>query len=112
MEDDSSDKRRLILAAGLCLLVMMGWPYLFPPPDKPVALPKDAGPVATSTTGSTVATSTRSAAPVAQKQVPTETFEFAGSVVYDEQPHPYQAKLINTGGGIERWVLPTYKERD
>jgi YidC/Oxa1 family membrane protein insertase len=113
MDEDRSQNRRLILAAGLCLLVMLVWQYVFPPP-RTVAPPKDGSAVVTSTAAQETATATRAATPAVaqQKQVPLSTYETSGSVMYDEEPHPYQVQLTNAGGGIERWVLPSYKERD
>ncbi len=118
MEEESQNKR-LILAAGLCLLVMLIWPYVFPPPKKPYAHPKDGGAVATATTtetGEPVATSTKATRPpiktIAQRDVPLSSYHFTGSVDYDGQPHPYEVTLTNAGAGVEQWALPSYKERD
>jgi YidC/Oxa1 family membrane protein insertase len=111
MEEEGNQNRRLILAAALCLVVMMAWPYLFPSPSRPVVHPKDGGPVATSTRAQPVRTSTPAQA-IAQKEVPVSFYEFRGDVLYDDEPHPYVATLSNAGGAIEKWVLPGYKERD
>lgn len=121
-EESQSQNRRLVLAAGLCLLVLMAWPYFFPPKPKPV-VDGDQKPVATSTTtdrdgeqraDQDVADTSTSAKgrTAARKDVPVSTFAFEGSVVYEDKPHPYEAKLTNVGGGIERWALPSFNERD
>jgi YidC/Oxa1 family membrane protein insertase len=112
MEEESNPQnRRLIVAAALCLLVMMVWPYLFPQPKPPMTHPKN-GTVATATAAEGVATSTKAASPIAKQEVPLSLFEFSGEVAFDDRSHPFEVALTNAGGGIERWRLPGYKERD
>lgn len=122
MEEDQ-DKRRLLLAAAMCLMVLMAWPVLFPRP-KPAEGPgpQDAGAaeVATATQAATpsrptaavtgrVQTSTPAAAPV---KVEPQTFDFAGRVPLDDLEVDYELVLSNIGGGIQSFTLPTYKERN
>lgn len=117
-EESQSQNRRLVLAAGLCLLVLMAWPYLFPPKPKPPVGGKE-GPVATATAaeedvGEEVVETSTATKPtkVARQEVPVSKFQFEGDVTYDEKKHPYEATLTNVGGGIDRWALPSYSERD
>jgi YidC/Oxa1 family membrane protein insertase len=107
--DDESQKQRMLLAAGLCLLVLFAWQLIFPPQRRRAS--PDAGPVATATAAVPVArTSTHALAPPVQVAISTR--EFRGSVDYDGTAHPYEAVLTNAGGAIERWTLPSFRERD
>lgn len=113
MEDQANQNRRLVLAAGLCLLVLMLWPVLFPRP-KVAVTPPASDPVATATRSQpaqVVAGTATTSAPATAKVEPA-FFEFAGSVPVDSRQVPYNVKLSNVGGGIETFLLPSYKERD
>lgn len=121
MEEDQ-DKRRLLLAAAMCLMVLMMWPVLFPRPEQPDAPgAADAGtaPVATATksaeapptVSATNGKPTRTST-VATKVAEPKTFDFSGRVALDDLDVDYALRLTNIGGGIQSFTLPTYKERN
>ena len=112
MQQDEGNNRRLVLAAGLCLLVLMAWPMIFPPPKSTMTHTEDAA-VATSTSAEPppVATTTSTKAKP-QPTVPPELYTFRGEVDVDGSPVPFQVDVTNVGGGIERFVLESYFERD
>src|SRR5262245_4800247 len=118
--EDETNNRRLLIAAGLCLLVLIAWNVFFPPPKKPqVAMSADAG-VATSTSTAEhpqlAATSTRTQEVVqTSSNVKPQLFTFKGEVPADGPEHkeiPFEVHLTNVGGGIDYFELPSYKERD
>lgn len=125
MEQDQ-DKRRLLLAAAICLMVLMVWPVLFPrpkAPEKAKPTAADAGAVATATSsqppptvaatnGDHARTSTRTRAAQPTKKVEPKTFAYGGKVTYEETEVEYALELTNIGGGIQSFTLPTYKERN
>ena len=113
--EDEAQNRRLVLAVALCLMVWWTSVLLTTPEVPPDAHGPDAGAVATSTSDSApavlaqTATVTPAAATVV---VDPEFFEFAGSVAIDDTEVPFEIELTNVGGGIERFVLPSYYERN
>lgn len=117
MEDSANQNRRLVLAAGICLLVLLVWPVLFPRPKVAVTPPK-APAVATGTAAApaapaiAAATQTATVASPPTPKVAPAFFAFEGSVPLDNRSVPYQVKLTNVGGGVESFLLPSYKERD
>ena len=117
MEEDAQN-RRLVLAAALCLVALQVWGVWFSA-QEPANGGPDAGVVATSSDAEVIGseavaveTSTASVVVAKTQQVAPELFEFQGSVAIDEAQVPFQIALTNVGGGIERFVLPTYYERD
>lgn len=122
MQEDQ-DKRRLLLAAAMCLMVLLAWPVLFPRPEAPVdpaAVAADAG-TATATQAASAPTiaaadsapvKTSSVVAVAPVAVEPQTFEFGGKVSYEDTEVDYELLLTNIGGGIQSFTLPTYKERN
>lgn len=121
---EEQDKRRLLLAAAMCLMVLLVWPVLFPRPKAPVdpAGPQDAGTAVTATATAAdsapqiaaaepVKTSSRAATPPTKKVEP-KTFEYGGKVSYEDTEVEYALTLTNIGGGIQTFALPTYKERN
>ena len=114
--EEEAQNRRLVLAVGLCLVVW--WFSVLtagPGVQAPVSNP-DAGTVATSTSQpapnlAAVATTTASR-PLEMPQVEPETFNFDGAVSIDGKKVPFEVSLTNVGGGIERFELPTYFERN
>jgi YidC/Oxa1 family membrane protein insertase len=109
--EESNQNQRLILAAGLCLLVLLIWPVLFPRPKIEHAKPETPA-VATGTTAPTLAAVTATRAAGAMPKVEPRSFDFAGEVELDGKKVPYQIALTNVGGGVEAFSLPSYKERD
>lgn len=118
--DEENNNKRLLMAAGLCFLVMVVWNFAVPPPaSKPGALPS-AG-AGTSTVA--VATSTGSIGgdgaaeldPAPEmKAEPPQLFTFRGEVHNADtgEDVPFEVRLTNVGGGIDRFELPSYNERD
>lgn len=116
--EDESNNRRLVVAAGMCLLVLLLWPMLFPRSNQKVAPGKDGGVATATTSRGAVAlddpgtrTSTRTAKR-ARKEVPREEYTFRGEVDVDGMPVPFRVDLTNAGGGIDEFVLESYFERD
>lgn len=111
--EEESNNRRLVLAAGLCLLVLMAWPVIFPPPKSTMTHTEDAA-VATSTAtdnGTAVATNT-STTVAPQPEVAPEIYTFKGVVDVDGSDVPFTVDLTNMGGGVESFTLESYFERD
>lgn len=117
--EDSSHTQRLILAAILCFGVIIAWEHFFPssPPAPSVATAEDAGTGELATGGEPGVARTSTAAailaePSGPKETAIESFEFKGEVKgSDGKPIPFELSLTNLGGGIERFVLPSYFER-
>lgn len=114
--EDEHNNRRLVVAAGLCLLVLMVWPVLFPRPNTKVATSEDGG-TKTSTATAVVAappttTSTAVATAPTRTKVAREDFVYHGLVDVDGTEVPYTAELTNAGGGIDQFTLTSYFERD
>src|SRR5262245_41439737 len=117
--EDETNNRRLLIAAGLCLLVLIAWNVFFPAPKpKPAAISADAG-VATSTATAenpqVTTTSTRAHEVVqTNTNVKPQLFTFKGEVPADGSrvAIPFEVHLTNVGGGIDYFELPSYKERD
>lgn len=113
--EEESNNRRLVLAAALCLLVLMIWQAFAPPPPPP-AKPAPT-PVATAPEGEVPETRTATRAPALQpppgRAAPKpRSFTFSGKVPTDRESIRYEATVTNVGGGIERFALPDYFERD
>jgi YidC/Oxa1 family membrane protein insertase len=120
--EDEKNNRRLLLAAGLCFLVLMVWQFLFPAkrPVRPVAPPQAVGtstsvPAAAPTSsGLRSGTSTLAARPT--REVKPVHFVLEGKVRPPDEPEdqaiPYSIELTNVGGGIDRFELASFKERD
>lgn len=119
MEDDEN-KRRLLLAGAMCLLVWSLYTTFTQQPPK--APPAKTPAVATATAAATpsvaaVGPASTSTLAVAvdtggSKPVKPELFEFSGMVEYDDLSVPFELALTNIGGGIQTYTLPTYKERN
>ncbi|MCB9655267.1 MAG: membrane protein insertase YidC [Deltaproteobacteria bacterium] len=135
--DESANSKRLILATGLCLVVMV-LGQIFMPPKKPASSEgESAGQDAAVAEGSKTSTTTAVArtrdlvdgrggdgmgldpgADDAQmpKDSPVEpaVFSFKGEVPGDagSAPIPFEVALTNMGGGIDSFRLLTYRERD
>ena len=121
MEDDSNN-RRLLLAAALCFGVLFVWQTLVAPPPPPAEPPTtesganghaespsaDKGPTAEAPSDTPTP---KAAAPVRPRPEPRR-FSFSGQVDYDDRTVPFEVEVTNVGGGIERFVLPTYFERN
>lgn len=108
---EENNNKRLLLAATICLVLLLARQALFPPPKRPKP---PAPPVATATVtkaSETVATATASSTTTVVSVTP-ELFEFKGEVSMEGRPVPFEIALTNVGGGIERALLPGYKERD
>lgn len=115
MEEDAQN-RRLVLAAALCLVVLQIW-GLLNAGTMETEPGLDAGVVTTSSASAPTEPALAETATVAievakTRAVEPELFEFVGSVPIDDQQVPFQVSLTNVGGGIERFTLPTYFERD
>lgn len=116
MQDDVS-KNRLIVTMALVLLVMTGWNVLFP---KRRPTPPQAGAVSTASAAvdAGVAPEIAAAVPTSTAAVtptPTivgEAFPFSGRVEFGDMKVPYELSISNVGGGIQTYILPTYKERN
>ena len=112
--EEEAQNRRLVLAVGLCLVVW--WFSVLtagPGVQAPVSQP-DAGAVATSTPSvpqMAVATATATKPPPTVVADP-ELFDFEGAVPIDDERIRFALSLTNVGGGIERFVLPSYYERN
>jgi YidC/Oxa1 family membrane protein insertase len=118
MEEESNNKR-LLIAAGLCLLVLIAWNFIFPPPPrpKPIAGSPDGSVVATSTAAGTnpiAQTSTKGVDVAATPDVKPQQYSFKGEVPAGDDRHaiPFEVITTNVGGGIDHFELPSYKERD
>lgn len=113
MEEDGNN-RRMLLAAALCLGLLLVWQVVFPPPV-PVRPPEAVGEPATSTVPSSVAGSARvppvSAGPAETSTAPVRLTRFEGDVAAKGSSIRYQAATTSRGGGIEHFELPTYQER-
>lgn len=117
--EDESNNRRLMIAAGLCVLVLIAWQFLFPAPPRPkTKLVTDGGIVATATTtGSpTIAavTSTAGTDVAATANVKPQVTSFRGEVPGIEKGDaiPFEVRVTNVGGSIDYFELPSFKERD
>jgi YidC/Oxa1 family membrane protein insertase len=122
--EDENNNRRLLIAAGLCFVVMLAWNSLYPPGKRTPPTSPSAG-VATSTTaGVATSTTTRTATSTAGlariepakplADVKPQLFEFKGEVQASDTGEriPFEIELTNVGGGINLFELPSYKERD
>ncbi len=119
--EDEENKRRLLLAGAMCLLVWSVWTTMNQKPPPPKAKAEDAA-VATATTSagspsSVIAKnghvpSSTVAQPASPLTVKAQTFPYSGRVDYDDMSVPYELSFSNIGGGIESYTLSTYKERN
>jgi YidC/Oxa1 family membrane protein insertase len=113
--EETAHNQRLLLAAVLSFAVLLGWYLIFPPKPPPKAR-VDAPAVATATASepAPVAQTATTAVRVVQIAQAPEVFEFEGSVPGAEegQAVPFRLAITNVGGGIERFELPSYRERD
>lgn len=115
--DESGHNQRLLLAAVLSFAVLLGWFLIFPQ-KKPQPAPDGGGAVATATTATPVAmpepTRTATGARSARVETKPELFEFEGVVpgADEDAAVPFRLALTNVGGGLERFELPSYRERD
>ncbi len=115
--EEEAQNRRLVLAVGLCLVVW--WFSVLtagPGVQAPVSQP-DAGAVATSTLSTppprmAVTTATATKPPPPMVVADPELFDFEGAVPIDDERIRFALSLTNVGGGIERFVLPSYYERN
>jgi YidC/Oxa1 family membrane protein insertase len=107
-----------MIAAGLCVLVLVAWQFMFPAPPRPKAKPITEGAVATSTASTNTqvaATSTTSGEAVAATtNVKPKLTSFRGEVPGIEKGDaiPFEVRVTNIGGGIDYFELPSFKERD
>lgn len=112
--EEETNNRRLLIAAGLCFAVMLLWNYISPPtrtkrpPSHPMAVATATASVAPTKTSTVVV----AAEPT--PDVPPEIFSFAGVVpgIEPSPAMPFEVQLTNVGGGIERFELTSFKERD
>ncbi len=92
-------------------MVLMLWQVMFPPPKRPQ---KPKAPPAQAASQKTGTSSASAVSPVAQaptrKAVERNDFVFKGEI--KEFGVPFEVTVSNLGGGIERFILPKYKERD
>ncbi len=116
--EDEHNNRRLVVAAGLCLLVLMVWPILFPKPKQKLAAGEDGGTKTSTAAVVAEAPPTTDTSTVVVKASPTrpsvarEDFTFRGVVDVDGMEVPFKAEITNAGGGIDQFVLESYFERD
>ena len=115
MEEDTQN-RRLFLAVSLCLLVWWTSVLTTGGLQGPVA-PVEGSAVDTSTPAAAITTLAAAETSTAAPPIPTvaverHTFTFSGAVDIDEDSVPFDVALTNVGGGIERFVMPSYFERN
>ena len=120
--EEEAQNRRLFLAVALCLLVMWIPSIFFGGPQQNLADGSGLDASVTSTMTASAeslaavptSTITNTVIPAAapMRAVDPEFFKFEGSVAIDDEQVPFIVELTNVGGGIERVVLPTYKERN
>ncbi len=127
---NEDDNRRLLLAAALCLGVVGVWGVLFPPPEsppEPEAASREGGGGEAAREARRTRTSTPSSTVTATATVPTmaaapdaplperiqkaEAMQFEGEVPDGDDPIPFEVYFTPYGGGIDRFILPKYRER-
>lgn len=116
--EESNNNQRLLIATLLCFAVLAVWQF-FLAPKKTKRPPAQHAQVQTATAAHPAQaglpeTVSSTQAPMGTRVVAPELFHFKGAV-----PNPtakgqfeYELTLTNVGGGIEHFVLPTFKERD
>ena len=118
--NDKEHNQRLLRAALVSFLVLTAWTFLFPPKKpvkkRPAATSTEQAAETTKTSSPSVAAiqvATSSPTAVAMPVVKPELFHFAGQVKpsKDEDAIPFELSLTNVGGGIDRFILPGFKER-
>jgi YidC/Oxa1 family membrane protein insertase len=119
--EEENNNRRLLLAVGICFAVLLLWPLVTPRPPTPPAKPKptevasaDAGARAPSTPPAVATSSTATgttAVAAAPRVIEPKLYTFEGEVPFEGERVAYHVSVTNIGGGIERFTLPTFKER-
>ena len=113
--EDTEHNQRLIRAALVCFLLVSVWWFLFPPqPPGRVATPSAAVETATTAPHLAIAPAPTATVTAATVNVKPELFHFEGAVPDEDggEATPFRLSLTNIGGGIERFELPSYYERD
>lgn len=117
--EEQGHNQRLLRAALVCFALLAIWQFAFPPkrPLKKQAVVTEGTDTSTAGTSLTATSSEGTVTTVAASpnDVDPELFEFAGAVQLSDEsgpPTPFRLSLTNVGGGIESFVLPSYKARD
>ena len=111
MHEDEGDNRRMMLALLLCTAVVMVWPRIFPPPERPQPKAEAAKEEVRTATTAVAAVETSSVGNRSGQVVPDiTTFGFEGSVTADDREIPFEVTLSNVGGAFEGYRLPSYRE--
>jgi YidC/Oxa1 family membrane protein insertase len=105
---ETSDQSRVIIAAALSLLVIIGWSFFYksPTPPQNQQAPASAAPSTSSTSPSAAASAPSAAAapaPVAVHAAATEN-----SVVVESKL--YRVEIWNRGGVVRSWQLLNYQD--
>ncbi|MBX2812325.1 MAG: membrane protein insertase YidC [Myxococcales bacterium] len=118
MNEDEGNNQRMMLAALLCLVVLMIWPFLFPPVKKPASAEDAKEKDTTADNGELplarekVETSTLTGSLAPATVVPEQSFAFSGVVHSEGKELPFEVKLSNVGGAFTEFNLLAYHERD
>jgi len=104
------DTQRVFLAVILSLVILLGYQFLFVPPQQPVDAP--ATTEEQTSTSATVETKLTPAAPSLQQKIPSvppTSFQHQGRDITIETPL-YTAIVSSAGGGFKSFKLTNYKE--
>jgi YidC/Oxa1 family membrane protein insertase len=110
-----SDQTRAIIAAGLCLIVIIGWSYIYKPPKPPVSSVPETTQVAPQAPGApasnTGATGAPSASAAAVSGVPAGPVTAApAEKIIVVESDLYRVALSNRGGVVRSWLLKKYTD--